>query len=107
MIMLSWEWDNKEVWFVVYSLEVIELVNKGRVLIFCILVDEAQHEWEREQMDIILNLQFIAEYGFIREWLFHILHVKDTIVSTPHKEVCLTISHRDLYNENIWRQGYD
>ena len=42
---------------------------------FCILVDEARDESKREQMAIILR--FVDKNGFIKERLFHVVHVRD------------------------------
>ena len=57
---------------------------------FCILVDEAQDESKREQMAIILR--FFDKNGFIKERFFHVVHVRDTIVLTLKKEICVVLS---------------
>ena len=66
---------------------------------FCILIDEAQDESKREQMAIILR--FVDKEGFIKERLFHIVHVRDTTVLTLKNEICAVLSHYNLYIENI------
>ena len=57
---------------------------------FCILVDEARDESKREQMAIILR--FVDKNGFIKERFFHVVHVRDTIVLTLKKEICVVLS---------------
>ena len=57
---------------------------------FCILVDEAQYESKREQITIILR--FVDKYGVTREPFLHIVHVKDTIVSTLKNDMCCSFS---------------
>ena len=57
---------------------------------FCILVDEARDELKREQMAIILR--FVDKNGFIKERFFHVVHVRDIIVLTLKKEICVVLS---------------
>ena len=57
---------------------------------FCILIDEARDESKREQMAI--TLRFVDKNGFIKERFFHVVHVRDTIVLTLKKEICVLLS---------------
>ncbi|KAK3205262.1 hypothetical protein Dsin_019308 [Dipteronia sinensis] len=48
---------------------------------FCILVDEALYESNKEQMSIILR--FVDLDGFVRERFFQVLGVDDTSIQLP------------------------
>ena len=72
---------------------------------FWILVDEAQDELKRKQMAIILR--FVDKEGFIKECLFHVVHVRDTTALTLKNKICVVLSCYNLHIENIQGQGYD
>ncbi|XP_075473377.1 uncharacterized protein LOC142504388 [Primulina tabacum] len=61
---------------------------------FCIIVDEAIDESNKEQMAIILR--YVDRDGFIRERFFEVVHVENTSALTLKKEIC-----------NLRGQGYD
>jgi hypothetical protein len=52
-------------------------------------------------------LRFVDEDGFIKERIFHIVHVKHTTALTLKNKICNVISRYDLPIENIRGQGYD
>jgi hypothetical protein len=52
-------------------------------------------------------LRFVDKDGFIRERLFHVVHVNDTIALTLKKNICDVLSRYNLQIENIRGQGYD
>ncbi|CAL9019908.1 unnamed protein product [Prunus brigantina] len=72
---------------------------------FCILVDEALDESQREQMAIILR--FISHDGFIRERFLDIVSVHDTSSSTLKTEICKVFGRHTLLVKNMRGQGYD
>ena len=72
---------------------------------FCILVDEAKDESNKEQMAIVLR--FVDIQGFVRERFFSIVHVLDTTCSTLKKEICDVLARYNLYIFNMRGQGYD
>ncbi|KAL5820586.1 hypothetical protein ACOSQ3_022468 [Xanthoceras sorbifolium] len=72
---------------------------------FCILVDEAVDESNREQMAIILR--YIDLKGFVRERFFQVISVHDTNSSTLKKEICNVLARYNLSVENLRGQGYD
>ena len=72
---------------------------------FCILVDEALDESNKEQMAIILR--YVDCKGFVRERFFQVVGVDDTNASTLKKEICNVLSHYNLLVENLRGQGYD
>jgi len=70
---------------------------------FCLIVDEAQDESRREQITFVIR--FVDRSGFIREWFFDIVHVKDTTASTFKEEISFVLSHHNLDVQNIRGQG--
>ncbi|XP_059434146.1 uncharacterized protein LOC132167252 [Corylus avellana] len=72
---------------------------------FCIIVDEAQDESNREQMAIVLR--FVDKDGFIQERFFDLVHVKDTSALTLKNEISDVLSRYRLDIQNICGQGYD
>ena len=72
---------------------------------FCILVDEAVDESNKEQMTIILR--YVDYKGFVRERFFQVVSVNDTNASTLKKEICNVLARYDLSIENLRGQGYD
>ena len=52
-------------------------------------------------------LRFVDKEGFIKEYFFHIVHVRDTTALTLKNEICAVLSHYNLHIENIRGQGYD
>ncbi|KAH9743315.1 TTF-type domain-containing protein [Citrus sinensis] len=72
---------------------------------FCILVDEALDESDKEQMAIILR--YVDCDGYIRERFFEVVNVMETIAVTLKKEICNVLARYDLLVENIRGQGYD
>lgn len=89
------------------------LANKVRNMIreevrdakFCILVDEALDESNKEQMAIILR--YVDCKGFVRERFFEVVNVNDTNALTLKKEICNVLSRYNLLVENLRGQGYD
>ena len=53
---------------------------------YCILVDEALDEGNKEQMAIVLR--FVDGEGYVREHFFDILEVVDTKALTLKSEIC-------------------
>ncbi|KAL5844084.1 hypothetical protein ACOSQ4_010042 [Xanthoceras sorbifolium] len=72
---------------------------------FCILVDEAVDESNREQMTIILR--YVDLKGFVRERFFQVISVHDTNSSTLKKDICNVLARYNLSVENLRGQGYD
>ncbi|XP_073051217.1 uncharacterized protein [Primulina eburnea] len=72
---------------------------------FCILVDEAIDESNKEQMAI--NLRYVDRDGFIRERFFEVFHIKNTSALTLKKEICNVFNQYHLLIENLRGQGYD
>ncbi|XP_073066009.1 uncharacterized protein [Primulina eburnea] len=72
---------------------------------FCILVDEAIDESNKEQMAIILR--YVDRDGFIRERFFEVVHVENTSALTLKKEICNVFNQYNLLIENLRGQGYD
>ncbi|KAL5829664.1 hypothetical protein ACOSQ3_019132 [Xanthoceras sorbifolium] len=73
---------------------------------FCILVDEAIDESNKEQIAIILR--YVDLKGFVRErFFFQIMSVNDTNSSTLKKEICNVLARYNLSVENLRGQGYD
>ncbi|KAL5784586.1 hypothetical protein ACOSQ2_006978 [Xanthoceras sorbifolium] len=72
---------------------------------FCILVDEAVDESNKEQMAIILR--YVDLKGFVRERFFQVMSVTDTNSSTLKKEICNVLTRYNLSVENLRGQGYD
>ena len=72
---------------------------------FCILVDEAVDESNKEQMAIILR--YVDYKGFVRERFFQVVSVNDTNSLTLKKEICNVLARYDLSIANLRGQGYD
>ncbi|XP_042432863.1 zinc finger MYM-type protein 1-like [Zingiber officinale] len=72
---------------------------------FCILVDEAQDIFKREQMTIILR--FVNNHGILTERFFTIKSVSDTNSLNLKKEISNVLVHHDLQVKKIRGQGYD
>ncbi|XP_075504488.1 uncharacterized protein LOC142541925 [Primulina tabacum] len=72
---------------------------------FCILVDEAIDESNKEQMATILR--YVDRDGFIRERFFEVVHVENTSALTLKKEICNVFNQYNLLIENLRGQGYD
>ncbi|CAL9000889.1 unnamed protein product [Prunus brigantina] len=72
---------------------------------FCILVDEALDDSEKEQMAIIVR--FASCDGHIRERFFDIVSVHDTNSSTLKSDICKVFSKHSLLVSNMRGQGYD
>jgi len=70
---------------------------------FCLIIDEARDESRREQITLVIR--FVDRSGFIREWFFDIVHVKDTTASTLKEEISFVLSHHNLDVQNIRGQG--
>ena len=66
---------------------------------FCILVDEALDESDKEQMAIILR--YVDCDGYIREPFFEVVNVMETTTVTLKKEICNVLARYDLLVENI------
>ncbi|KAL5825599.1 hypothetical protein ACOSQ3_021662 [Xanthoceras sorbifolium] len=83
------------------------LVNEVRAKIreevgdakFCILVDEAVDESNKEQMTIILR--YVDLKGFVRERFFQVMSVTDTNSLTLKKEICNVLTRYNLLIENL------
>jgi hypothetical protein len=72
---------------------------------FCILVDEARDESNKEQMALVLR--FVDKFGLIQERFFDVAHVNDTTALTLKKKVCDILSRHNLDVSNLRGQGYD
>ncbi|KAL5754155.1 hypothetical protein ACOSP7_022375 [Xanthoceras sorbifolium] len=72
---------------------------------FCILVDKAVDESNKEQMAIILR--YVDLKGFVRERFFQVMSVTDTNSSTLKKDICNVLTRYNLSIENLRGQGYD
>ncbi|KAA8525173.1 hypothetical protein F0562_006963 [Nyssa sinensis] len=66
---------------------------------FCILVDEARDESNREQMAIVLR--FVDDGGFVREHFFEVVSVEDTTTSTLKKKISNVLTCYNLHIRNI------
>ncbi|KAL5785591.1 hypothetical protein ACOSQ2_007983 [Xanthoceras sorbifolium] len=66
---------------------------------FCILVDEAVNESNREQMAIILR--YVDLKRFVRERFFQVISVHDTNSSTLKKDICNVLARYNLSVENL------
>ena len=72
---------------------------------FCILVDEAKDESNKEQMAIVLR--FVDVRGFLQERFFEIVHVKDTTSLTLKKKISKVLTRHNLHIRDLRGQGYD
>ncbi|KAL6619567.1 hypothetical protein ACP70R_034706 [Stipagrostis hirtigluma subsp. patula] len=72
---------------------------------FCLVVDEARDESEREQMAVVVR--FVDTGGFIRERFLDLIHVPNTTAATLKENICTVLSDQCLDVQNIRGQGYD
>uniref|UniRef100_A0A2N9EGC5 CCHC-type domain-containing protein n=1 Tax=Fagus sylvatica TaxID=28930 RepID=A0A2N9EGC5_FAGSY len=72
---------------------------------FCILVDEALDESNREQMAIVLR--FVNRDGFVQECFFDVVGVDETSAKTLKKGICNVLTCHNLQVENMRGQGCD
>ena len=72
---------------------------------FCLFVDEAIDESNKEQMAIVLR--FVDCDGFIRVQFFDIVSVHDTTALTLKNEISNVLIKYNLQVENLRGQGYD
>jgi hypothetical protein len=72
---------------------------------FCILVDEALDESNREQMAIVLR--FVNRDGFVQECFFYVVGVDETSAKTLKKRICNVLTRHNLQVENTRGQEYD
>jgi hypothetical protein len=72
---------------------------------FCILVDEALDESNREQTTIVLR--FVNRDGFVQERFFNVVGVDETSVKTLKKGICNVLTRHNLQIENMRGQTYD
>ncbi|GMY39380.1 TTF-type domain-containing protein [Fagus crenata] len=72
---------------------------------FCILVDEALDESNKEQMAIVLR--FVNRDGFVQERFFDVVSVDETSAKTLKKGICNVLTRHNLQVENMRGQGYD
>ncbi|KAL5804791.1 hypothetical protein ACOSQ3_031591 [Xanthoceras sorbifolium] len=68
---------------------------------FCILIDEAVDESNKEQMTIILR--YIDLKGFVRERFFQVMSVTDTNSSTLKKEISNVLTRYNLSNGMVYK----
>ncbi|KAI3503769.1 hypothetical protein L1887_32219 [Cichorium endivia] len=81
---------------------ICEEIDGGK---FCLLVDEARDESNKEQMSIVLR--FINKEGFIMERFFRLVHVSDTTSQTLKNGIYTVLAHNNLDFKSIRGQGYD
>ncbi|XP_025685295.1 uncharacterized protein [Arachis hypogaea] len=72
---------------------------------FCIIIDEARDESNREQMSVVLR--FVDKHGCIQERFFDLIHVSDTCSLTLKTEISSVLSCHNLDVQNLRGQGYD
>jgi hypothetical protein len=72
---------------------------------FCILVDEALDESNREQMAVVLR--FVNRDVFVQERFFDVVGVDETSAKTLKKGICNVLTRHNLQVENMQGQGYD
>jgi hypothetical protein len=72
---------------------------------FCIIIDEARDESKREH--IVIVLRFVDIDGFIRECIFDIVQVKDTLALTLRDKISDALSQNCFHIQSIHGQGYD
>ncbi|XP_023745466.1 uncharacterized protein LOC111893639 [Lactuca sativa] len=77
-------------------------INGGK---FCLLVDEARDQSNKEQMSIVLR--FLNKDGFIMERFFGLVHVPDTTAKTLKNAIYSVLSRNNLDLKSIRGQGYD
>ncbi|XP_023748588.1 uncharacterized protein LOC111896836 [Lactuca sativa] len=81
---------------------ICEEINGGK---FCLVVDEARDQSNKEQMSIVLR--FLNKDGFIMERFFGLVHVPDTTSQTLKNAIYSVLSHNNLDLKSIRGQGYD
>ena len=54
-----------------------------------------------------LVIRFVGRNGFIWEWFFNIVYIKDKIASTFKEDISFVLSHHNLDVQNIRGQMYD
>ncbi|XP_023735120.1 uncharacterized protein LOC111882994 [Lactuca sativa] len=81
---------------------ICEEIDGGK---FCLFVDEARDESNREQMSIVLR--FVNKDGVIMERFFGLVHVPDTTSQTLKDKIYFLLTHNNLDFESIRGQGYD
>ncbi|KAL7596374.1 hypothetical protein Lser_V15G28024 [Lactuca serriola] len=81
---------------------ICEEIDGGK---FCLLLDEARDESNREQMSIVLR--FVNKDGVIMERFFGLVHVPDTTSQTLKDKIYFLLTHNNLDFESIRGQGYD
>ena len=72
---------------------------------YCILVDEAVDEANKEQMAIILR--YVDCHGFIRERFFDMVSVPDTRALTLKNDITTVLGQHELLVENLCGQEYN
>ncbi|XP_023735844.1 uncharacterized protein LOC111883758 [Lactuca sativa] len=72
---------------------------------FCLLVDEAHDESNREQMSIVLR--FVNKDGVIMERFLGLVHVRDNTSQTLKNRIYFLFTHKNLDFKSIRGQGYD
>ncbi|XP_023756095.1 uncharacterized protein LOC111904576 [Lactuca sativa] len=70
---------------------------------FCLLVDEAHDEFNREQMSIVLR--FVNKDCIIMEPFFGLVHVPDTTSQTLKNRIYFLLTHKNLDFKSIRDQG--
>ncbi|XP_023766271.1 uncharacterized protein LOC111914797 [Lactuca sativa] len=81
---------------------ICEEINGGK---FCLVVDEARDQSNKEQMSIVLR--FFNKDGFIMEHFFGLVHVPDTTSQTLKNAIYSVLSRNNLDLKSIRGQGYD
>ncbi|XP_023740134.1 uncharacterized protein LOC111888236 [Lactuca sativa] len=81
---------------------ICEEIDGGK---FCLLVDEARDESNREQMSIVLRL--VNKDGAIMERFFGLVHVPDSTSQTLKDRIYFLLTHNNLDFKSIRGQGYD
>ena len=69
---------------------------------FCLLVDEARDESNKEQMSIVLR--YVNKDGVIVERFFGLVHVPDTTSQSIKNGICYVLSHNNLDFRSICGQ---
>ena len=76
-----------------------------RVQILVLLLMKLEIKKKKKQMAIILH--FIDKNGFIQEYFFHVMNMKDIMILILKQEVCNVLSRHDILIGQIQDQGYD
>ncbi|XP_023756728.1 uncharacterized protein LOC111905268 [Lactuca sativa] len=72
---------------------------------FCLVVDEARDQSNKEQMSIVLR--FLNKDGFVMERFFGLVHVPHTTTQTLKNAIYYVMSNNNLDLKSIRGQGYD